>query len=418
MPTTKLSLKLILILAVSAAAIFLSGTVSAAQQEAVLHNFQNNGKDAAYPRAGMISDKVGNLYGTTSAGGTYDGGAAYELTRKAGGGWAYSILYSFQPRPKYGADLISKLVFDQSGHLYGTTFLGGDKNDGRVFELIPQAGGGWTETMVHLFNDNGTDGFGPLGGVIVDSAGNLYGTTVYGGTGTCFLNGCGTVYELSPKGNGRWSEKILHSFANDGADGTNPYVGLTFDTAGNLYGTTTYGGANNQGTVFELTPQADGSWMETVLHSFDSAADTGFPETLIFSGGNLFGSTANGGTANGNVFELSPTAGGGWTEQILYSFTRGNSGNSPDMPGGIALDANGNIYGTSLGGTGLNGTVFELTPQAGGTWVLNILYDFNDLGTTGALPVGGLVLDGRGNLYGTTIYGGSDDAGTVFVVKP
>lgn len=416
MPTTKLSLELILTLAVCAAAILLTGTRVAAQQEAVLHNFQNNGKDAAYPRAGAVFDNAGNLYGTTSFGGAYDGGAAYELARKAGGGWTYSILYSFQPRPKYNADLISALTFDKSGNLYGTTFLGGDKNNGRVFELIPQAGGGWTGTMVHLFNHDGTDGFRPLGGVIVDSAGNLYGTTVYGGTGTCFLNGCGTVYELSPKGNGRWSEKILHNFANDGVDGTNPYVGLTFDTAGNLYGTTTYGGANNQGTIFQLTPQADGSWAETVLHSFASGADTGFPQSVIFSGGNLYGSTSNGGSGNGNVFELSPTAGGGWTEQILYSFIHG--GNTPDMPGNIVFDSAGNIYGPSYGGTGLNGTIFELMPQAGGTWALNILYEFNDLGTTGAQPIGSLALDNAGNLYGTTLYGGNYDAGTIFEVKP
>src|SRR5580698_701733 len=242
-------------LAIFAAAALATGTGAAAQEENVLHSFQYNGKDAAYPRAGVIFDKAGSLYGTTS--------------------------------------------------------LGGDKNYGRVFELSPKAGGGWTETMLHLFNHNGTDGTTPLGGVIVDSAGNLYGTTVYGGTGICFSDGCGTVFELSPTADGRWNEKILYDFINNGTDGLNPYFGLTFDSAGNLYGTTYSGGANGEGTVFELTPAADGTWTETVLHSFGSGIDTGFPESLISDHGNIFGTTADGGTGSGNVFELTPTSGGG-----------------------------------------------------------------------------------------------------------
>jgi uncharacterized repeat protein (TIGR03803 family) len=406
-------------LAMLAAAALAPGTGAAAQEENVLHSFQYNGKDAAYPRAGVIFDKAGNLYGTSSSGGSSDGGAVFELSHKAGGGWTDTILYSFTPRPKYGADLISGLVFDTAGNLYGTTSLGGEKNYGRVFELSPKAGGGWTETMLHLFNHNGTDGTTPISGVIVDSAGNLYGTTVYGGTGICFSNGCGTVFELSPAANGRWNEKILYNFVNNGSDGINPYFGLTFDSAGNLYGTTYGGGANGQGTVFELTPAAGGTWTETVLHSFGSGIDTGFPESLVFYHGNIFGTTANGGSGSGNVFELTPASGGGWTEQILYSFTRGNSSENPTLPEGIVLDAVGNIYGTTgSGGTGLNGTVFELSPQAGGTWALNILYNFNDLGTDGAQPVGSPVRDKAGNLYGTTLYGGSDQSGTVFEVKP
>lgn len=418
MRSTKLPFRLIVSLGMIAAAILSLGLPAAAQQEGVLHSFQKNGKDAAYPRAGVIFDKAGNLYGTSSLGGTYDGGTVYELEPKAGGGWGDTILYSFQPKMKYGADLISGVVFDNAGDLYGTTYSGGEHNYGRVFELVPRAGGSWAETMVHLFNENGTDGFGPLGGVIVDSAGNLYGTTVYGGTGTCFSIGCGTVYELSPRSNGHWSEKILYNFANNGTDGVNPYAGVVFDSAGNLYGTTYSGGANNQGTLFELSPQADGSWTETIVHSFGSGTDYGFPEGLIYVGGNLYGTTASGGTGNGIVFEFTPTAGGGWSEQILYSFTRGDAGNDPDMPGGIVLDAAGNIYGTSEGGSGLNGTVFELISQSGGSWALNLLYEFNNLGTTGAQPIGSPVLDAQGNLYGTTAYGGSEDAGAVFEVKP
>ncbi len=414
MRSTRLPRTLIFALTWSAAAILLSGD-AAAQEETVLYNFDNNSIDATYPRVGLTFDKANNLYGTSTLGGIYDGGTVYKLTHGAGGVWTESMLYSFSPKAKYGADLISGVVFDKAGNLYGTTTLGGAKNNGRVFELSPQPGGDWTGKYPYLFGQNSTDGTTPLGGVIVDNAGNLYGTTVYGGTGTCFSNGCGTVFKLSPNADGRWQEKILYNFVNNGTDGVNPYTGLTFDTAGNLYGTTNSGGAYNQGTVFQLSPSASGTWTETIVHSFGNGADPGLPRSLVFNRGNLYGSTAEGAGA-GTVFELSPAVSGGWTEQILYTFISGNS--DPTYPGGIVLDAAGNIYGISGGGTGLNGTVFELTPQTGGTWALNVLYNFNDLGTTGADPVGPLVLDKQGNLYGVTQYGGSKNAGLVFEVKP
>lgn len=374
----------------------------------MLHNFNGNGKDGAVPGAGLTFDKAWNLYGTTNQGGSSDGGTVFELMHSAGGGWAESILYSFTPKRRYkrgAVDQISGVVFDQAGNLYGTTSIGGDKSassntDGRVFELSPQPGGGWTVSYPYLFGQSSTDGITPLGGVVVDNAGNLYGTTVYGGA-----YGCGTVFELSPTASGRWEEKILYSFVNNYTDGNNPYYGVVLDESGNLYGTTYVGGTSNSGTVFELSPSADGTWTETILHNFTSPGygpDTGFPENLIFDHGNLYGSTNGWGA--GNVFELTPTAGGGWAEQILYSFSGGN-------PSVISLDSAGNIYGLTEAGINTEGTVYELTPQTdGGSWALTVLY------TIDQMLNGPLVLDKQQNLYGTTLYGGSHGAGMVFEV--
>jgi uncharacterized repeat protein (TIGR03803 family) len=416
MSIKKPSNAMMLVVTVMAATLLVNGQPTSAQEEAVLHSFKSRTDSGNYPRAGLIWDNAGNLYGTTSQGGTGGAGTAFELSPRPGGGWNETVLYSFSPKAKYGLSEVSGLVFDKAGNLYGTTYLGGSKNVGRVFELTRQADGSWTEKVLHNFQKNGTDGYGPLGGVILDSAGNLYGTTVYGGNGPCTLDACGTVYELTPKPNGLWTEKILYNFTN-AADGANPYFGLVFDTAGNLYGTTEYGGVDAGGTAFQLAPAGGGTWTQSVIHSFGSGSDTGFPEGLTFYKGNIYGATSDGGSRAGNVFELSPATGGGWNETILASFVYGSA--NPDMPNGnLVFDASGNIYGLSQGGSGLNGTVFELTPGQGGTWDMTVLYNFNDLGTDGADPFGGLILDSLGNLYGVTQYGGAYSAGTIFEVKP
>jgi len=416
----KLSFGSIATLAILILAVTLSSTRASAQTESVLHDFTNSSTDAGYPRANPTFNKVGNLYGTSAFGGTADGGTVYELTRKTGG-WVSTVLYSFSPKPKYGADEISSVVFDKAGNLYGTTSLGGSKNDGRVFKLSPKTGGGWSESFVHTFGETGTDGVSPLGGVIVDIAGNLYGTTIYGGTGTCGLITCGTVFELSPASGGGWTEKILHNFTDSVADGANPYSGLILGKAGNLYGTTYNGGAYGWGTVFELSPASGGTWTETILHSFNNnGTDGALPAgPLTFdAAGNLYGTTSYGGTNYGTIFELTPQTGGGWNEEILYTFIDGNEGSNPIYPGAaVVLDKSGNIYGVTQGGSGLTGTVFELSPQGGGTWAFNVLYDFNDLGTTGEAPVG-VILDSHGNLYGVTAGGGTDKVGTAFEITP
>src|ERR1019366_3249147 len=251
------------------------------------------------------------------------------------------------------------------------------------------------ETVLHNFNFNGTDGLSPWAGLIFDAAGNLYGTTHQGGT-----YGAGTVFELMPVAGGTWTEQVLHSFSN-GADGGDPQAGLIVDTAGNLYGTTVTGGTYTYGTVFELTPAAGGTWTETVLHNFNSDGTDGtYPSAgLIFdAAGNLYGTTQDGGTSNsGTVFELSPDGSGGWTEGVLHSFGVGTDGVHPSQ--GLVFDAAGNLYGTTFyGGTYAYGTAFELTPAGGGTWTEKILHNFNSDGTDGYHPHAGLIPDAVGNL--------------------
>ncbi|HTZ98258.1 MAG TPA: choice-of-anchor tandem repeat GloVer-containing protein [Terriglobales bacterium] len=319
------------------------------------------------------------------------------------------VLYSFTATKGDGALPFAGLVFDANGNLYGTTNNGGPSGDGVVFELSPNPNGEWSETVLHAFN--WTDGAHPEANLIFDGAGNLYGTTVFGGA-----DGKGTVFELTPAQGGGWTEQVLHSFPDAEFDGYHPYAPLLFDSSGNLYGTAAYGGAF-AGAVFELSPALDGSWTETILYDF--------PETLgetenawhpyggvVFdAAGNLYGTTEKGGGHNdGAVFELTPSSNGMWTETLLAhaDFTYGVY-----LHGGLILDANGNLYGTAPGGGAHNaGTILQLSPAAGGGWIPKNLYDFS--GANGFNPYASLITDADGNLYGTTQAGGASGEGTVF----
>jgi uncharacterized repeat protein (TIGR03803 family) len=422
-------------LAIFAVTLLVTSTWAATNwNEKVRLNF--NGSDGVNPVAGLIFDAAGNLYGTTYGGGTYGYGTVFELTPNGSGGWTQTVLYSFGANGQYdGANPYAGLIFDAAGNLYGTTYSGGTYSNcvdpltcGTVFELTPTAGGGWTETTLYSFSGR-PDGSNPGAGLILDAASNLYGTTLGGGA-----YGYGTVFELTPTGGGNWSETVLHSFGN-GTDGYGPWAGLIFDAAGNLYGTTTGGGANYEGTVFELTPTAGGGWTEQVLYNFNNGNDGWQPyASLIFdAAGNLYGTTTGGGNGNGNcgnsgcgtAFELTPTAGGGWTQQVLHNFNN----NGPDgwLPyAGVIFDDSGNLYGTTFyggtydscpGGILYCGMVFELTPTAGGTWTERVLYNFGS-GTDGANPAGTLIFDAAGNLYGPTYGGGTLADGTVFELTP
>jgi uncharacterized repeat protein (TIGR03803 family) len=384
--------------------------------EKVLYSFSSNGNHGTYPEGGLVLDGAGNLYGTTTFGGIHGGGTMFELSPNGSGGWTETVLHSFGGGTDGGSPYAS-LIFDGAGNLYGTTQGGGLYFGGTVFEFSPRQGGGWTETVLHNFNpDNGTDGYDPQASLIRDAAGNLYGTTSSGG-----IHFWGTAFELSPRQGGGWTETVLHSFNDNGTDANQPKAALILDGTGNLYGTTFSGGIHNLGAVFELAPNGSGGWTETVLHSFGNGTDGAEPVGgLILDGsGNLFGTTSEGGIHTfGAVFELSPRQGGGWTEAVLHSFNvNGTDGAFPDA--GLILDA-GNLYGTTGGGgTGSVGTIFELSPRQGGGWTEAVLYSFNFDGTDGATPVfANLVSDSAGNFYGTTVEGGTYDSGTAFELTP
>lgn len=271
-----------------------------------------NGTDGISPFAGLIFDGAGNLYGTTAEGGTYNGGTVFELTPKADGSWGERILHNFGN----GADGTfprGSLIFDNAGNLYGATSNGGASNDGTVFELVPSAGGGWAERVLHSFSHKSTDGRTPIGTLVIGGSGNLYGVTVEGGSSeSCvnyYLPSCGTVFELTPRAGGGWAERVIHNFVLSTTEGVNPQAGLIFDGNGNLYGTTFYGGPYNYGTAFELSPGAEGIWTETTLHSFGNGGDGVQPAAgLIFgASGNLYGTTFYGGAyADGTAFEITP----------------------------------------------------------------------------------------------------------------
>jgi uncharacterized repeat protein (TIGR03803 family) len=413
--------------------LFVPATPAAAQQERVLHSFNYNGHDGYNPDAGLVIDAMGNLYGTTfngGAGSCVNGngavigcGTAFELMPNSEGGYSEKILHSFNYNGRDGYNPLAGLILDVAGNLYGTTLLGGsgtcsDGNGvvigcGAVFELTPAANGCWSEQILHSFHNNGTDGVGPYSGVVFDAAGNLYGTTIGGG-----IYAYGTVYELTPRTGGGWRQMILHNFED--ADGQEPRGGVILDGLGNLYGTTLHGGTFFNGVAFELSPQTDGPWTEIVLHSFGGSGDGFIPDSgpIFDQAGNLDGTTDLGGAfgLGGTAFELTPAAGGSWTETVMYSFGNGTDGCCPLA--GLTLDASGNLYGTTLGGgTAGFGTAFELTAAGGGVWNETQLHSFGE-GEDGSVPDGGLIFDTSGNLYGTTDSGGTYGYGTVFEIVP
>jgi uncharacterized repeat protein (TIGR03803 family) len=344
--------------------------------------------------------------------------------------WNEKVLHTFSGTD--GGYSEAGLIFDAAGNLYGTTAGGGNFTGycsqlgcGTVFELTPNGSGGWTETVLYSFcsQRNCTDGSNPAGGLIFDAAGNLYGTTEYGGdfSSDCAFysfHGCGTVFELTPNGHGGWTRTALHTFCSQQycADGANPAAGLIFDGGGNLYGTAEYGG--EWGLVFEFSPNGSGGWTETVLHYFGNSPDGAVPYAgLIFDGGTLYGTTKYGGQSAcegigcGTVFEVS-----GRSERVLHSFS--NNGTDGFYPVAGVIVAGGNVYGTTFYGGPSGqcppngcGVVFEVTP--GGTET--VLYDFSPTGDPdGDHPQAGLISDAAGNFYGTTPVGGDDNAGTVF----
>jgi hypothetical protein len=357
--------------------------------ETLIYQFQGKGSnDASVPTSGLIRDAAGNLYGVTGYGGTGDClllgvpagcGTVYEISppKQKGGAWTETILYSF-PTAKQGYRPNGNLVFDGAGNLYGATSFGGSKGTtcdkfyggqcGTVFKLSPPKtkGGKWTEEVLHNFA-SGSDGANPNGGLVLDGAGNVYGTTFAGGT-----PGWGMVFKLNPpkeKG-GAWAEKRIHVFSVL-SDGANPSAGVVFDKNGDLYGSALGGGEGGSGTIFELKKVAEKGqpWKETVLHRFTGGNDGTSPQCapIFDANGNLYGIALGGGTHMGVVFRLKPPKrGNSWPLTVLYNLTGSPDGNHPTAA--LIFDSKGDLFSTTeWGGTGQScqggcGTVFKVLP--------------------------------------------------------
>jgi uncharacterized repeat protein (TIGR03803 family) len=404
--------------AVTVAMILVNG-VWAANTEKVLYTF-TGGNDGGDPASQLIFDSSGNAYGTTVVGGSATFGTVFKLTPHATGKWTETVLYSFLGGAD-GKNPYGGVIMDAKGNLYGTTVAGGSgglcangDGCGTIFKLT-HSGNTWAERVLYSFT-GGTDGAGPGGGLVFDKKGNLYGTTPDGGdVNGC---GCGVVYQLAPTRGGGWKQKVIHTFTG-GNDGSTGSLGSLFiDKAGNVYGIAELGGAHAAGTAFKLS-LVSGKWKMSTLDEFRGTPHAGFPYGGLISvaAGSLYGTTYYGGANGlGSVFKLTLGSTGKWSESVLYSFKTGTDGNSPTST--LVFDAHGNLYGTTSAGGDANGdgTVFKLTPISGGKWKETVVHRFKN-SPDGANPYYGLVLDKAGNLYGTTASGGVS-SGVVFEFTP
>lgn len=412
-----------LVLAIAAALIALCLSAGG-QTLAVVHNFTGAVGDGAYPYDAGLLALGGKLYGVTSGGGRRGAGTFYELTLQSNGTWELSVLYSFT-----GGDPIGSVIADTAGNFYGITNGGGLHGAGTAYRLS-NTSGTWQKTTLWSFGGP-RDGAYPSAGLVLDQSGNLYGTTVLGG-----IYGEGAAFELSPSAGEMYTETLLHSFGAGASDGEHPNAPLIIDAAGNLFGTTSIGGSTtcsletlSCGTVFELSPGANG-WTETVIHYFEANGTDGFfplSPLMMDKEGNLYGTTEDGGsggdrcdsgggtTGCGTVFVLSRSPSGHWEEQIIHAFGGGDAGSEPNS--GLVTDSAGNIYGETAPTEQFqgDGAVYELARSSSGVWEFEIRVTFN--GTNGNSPQGGLVL-AQDRLFGTTNAGGASGEGDVFALAP
>jgi uncharacterized repeat protein (TIGR03803 family) len=400
-----------------------------AQTYKVLYAFAG-GNDGANPLAGLTIDSSGNLYGAAYDYGGQGYGTVYELAPN-GSTWTFSTIYTFRGSDHYdGMGPQARPVLGPNGSLYGTTNLGGfgqgciawDNGCGTVYSLKNNSGI-WSETVLFQFG-TANGGYPGYGDVVFDPSGNLYGTSPTSGT-----HSSGIAYELNRTSN--WAESVLYNFQGT-TDGSTPLNGPIFDQSGNLYGTTSAGGAHGYGTVYELSPSGS-SWTETALYSFTNGSDGGGPTSnlVMDSSGNLYGATQSGGTyGGGTVFRLKRNPGGSWTFSTIYEFRSPTMKPVRGTPTGtcsgepyvgsdrtLTIDSAGNLYGTTSADT-VNqwGTVFKLTPISV-TWSYTALHTFS--GTNdGATPWGRLTLDSAGDIYGTAVGGGANGCGVIFEITP
>ena len=390
--------------------------------------------DGASPLAAVVRDANGNFFGTTANGGTNNNGTVFEL----GSGGGETVLYNFCSEASCadGSQPLSALLFDTSGNLYGTAKSGGQYGAGVLFRLR-LVRGQWTYAVLHDFCSTPCGDAGkPTAGLVMDKAGNLYGTTEAGGLGASGLNN-GTVFRMTRNKKGNWKEQVLYAFCakRSCADGAAPEASLIRDSNGNLYGTTENGGKHNSGTAFRLSfDSTKGKWREEVLHHFCSNGTSASPckdgaspvgSLAMDSAGNLFGTTMQGGSGNpgsGVAFELvfNPST-GGYTYDVLHDFCRSyptcTDGETPKA--GPILDAVGNLYGTTYasGGQNSDGSVFRLSPAGNESVLARFCGNFcGDGVNNGASPEAPVIMDSSGNLYGTAFQGGAHQAGEVFEV--
>lgn len=407
--------------------IVIFATTVSAQTFDVLHNFELT--DGQNPLGMLTNDDAGRLYGTTRFGGNINGqtdgyGVIFQLTNQKGD-WQESTVYKFTDGSD-GSGPENGLIAGPGGNGYGTAPFGGSLSggycnlDGGCGTAYQMARNG-TFSVLYSFT-GAPDGEQPFSALLSGANGWLYGTSELGGTLDCPFNslGCGTVYEVNASG----SEQVIYSFLGpeNNSDGATPFSGLVKDAAGNLYGSTVFGGTLNNddcepnsgcGTIFQLTPNSDGTWTETVLYRFLGGADGSFPAISLFSNadGSVYGTTPNGGNLAdcggmgcGTIFKVANTN-GRWTKTTLYSFN-GADGEDPISP--LTRDAAGNVYGATIYGGNLNcayyqdngcGVVFKINSKGNET----VLHKFS--GTDGLFPGGGVLVYG-GALYGTTMEGG------------
>jgi uncharacterized repeat protein (TIGR03803 family) len=392
----------------------LAGVAWAVSSTQVIYSFAGD-EDGEYTDSDLVLDSAGNIYGTTVLGGDFGTGSVFELS-PSGNTWTHTVLYSFTGQSD-GGQPYKGVTLDAQGNLYGTAVVGGHfgacPEDGcGVAYKLTNSGGVWTQTVIHYFNGN--DGYGPGAGLSFDAAGNLYGVTATGGA-----NGVGVIYELKPQPDGSWKLQVIHNFTG-GNDGSSGSAGrLLIDASGNIYGVATAGGANGAGTAFRLTLQ-NGHWNFTVLYAFKGQPDAGFPYGALSAdaSGNLYGTTYYDGANDlGSVYQLSPGPGGKWRERVLYSFKGGPDGNSSIS--NLVMDKKGALYGTtSEGGAGCScGTIFKVGKDVNGNWKEAVAYRFQGA-PDGGFAYNGMVADGAGNFYGATVHGGVSNEGAVYKFIP
>ena len=397
----------------SATIVFLIALIGAAAVKAstteVIYSFGGD-EDGEYLDTDVAIDAAGNLYGTSVLGGTFGGGTVWQIS-PVGGGWVHTVLYNFTGGAD-GGEPYKGVTLDAEGNLYGTAVTGGsgscEGGCGVTYQLT-KSGSSWTQSVIHAFT--GADGSGPGARVTIDPRGNVYGMTPTGGA-----DGLGTIYALHLKPDGTWAFRVIHTFTG-GSDGSSGSAGKMVFRRGHLWGAATTGGSG-YGTVFELRPKVSGEWGFETLYSFQGAPDGSFPYgALLFDGaGHIYGTTYYGGDSGlGTVYGLTRDDGGNWIEQVLYSFESGQDGNSSIS--NVVSDNAGNLYGTtSEGGLG-SCTIFKLSPSEGGTWTESLPHLFAG-SPDGAFPYAGMVGDGSGVFYGATVHGGADGEGAIYKFTP